>query len=177
MKKILVIVGHTGAGKSTVCQHLAELYDIPLISFASAGKEFSNNLGYKRIRECYKSIGAMEFKNLFSKYFFDRISDYLIRSDFLIVDGLYLDNIATKLKCLYETIYVYINVSEEICIERVAQRLNEPYERVSIEYKLKEDLKGSLGNGYVIDHADVIIDGTKEKDIVCKDIINLAFFK
>lgn len=175
MKKVLVIVGHTGAGKSTVCEKLAKLYGIPLISFAEVGKKFSNNLGYKRIRECYKSIGVAEFKNVFSKYFFDRISECLKESDSLLVDGLYLDDIATKLRESYETLYVYIEVPEGMCITRVAERLNESYEQVEDEYRLKENLKETLGNTYIINTADIIINGAKSKEDVCEDIINLCF--
>ena len=176
MKKILIIVGHTGAGKSTICQCLMELYSVPLISFANVGKSFSNSLGYKRIRDCYKNIGSVEFKKMFSEYFWDRILECLSKSDFLIIDGLYLDDIAKKLKYLYETLCVYINVPEDICIKRVADRLGKTYESVVNEYKLKENLKEHLGSEYIISYADVTVDGIKDKVSVYKDIVELEFF-
>ncbi len=176
MKKILVITGHTGAGKSTVCQYLANFYNVPLISFAGIGKDFSYSLGYKRIRECYKEIGLVQFKELFSKYFFARISESLKEFDCLIVDGLYLDDTAAKLNISYKTLYVYIDVPESICKRRIAERLGLPNEMVDGEYILKENLKQNLGSIYVINHTDVVIDGTKNKDDVCKDVVNLNFF-
>lgn len=174
-KKILVVVGHTGAGKSTICKQLSNMYGIPLISFASVGKDFSNKLGYRRIRECYKDIGAVKFKKEFSDYFFNSITEYLKRCDSLIVDGLYLDNIAGMCKQKHNTFFVYIDVPKEICVRRVAERLDVSVENVYSEYKLKEDLKEHLGNDTVIAHADAVIDGTKDREIVFEDVTNLNF--
>lgn len=174
-KKILVVVGHTGAGKSTICKHLSNMYGIPLISFASVGKDFSNRLGYKRIRECYKNIGAVKFKKEFSEYFSNSITEYLTKCDSLIVDGLYLDNIADMCKQRHNTLFVHIDVPKEICMRRVAERLDVSIENVYSEYNLKEDLKEHLGNDSVIAHADVVIDGTKDREIVLNEMIKLDF--
>lgn len=177
MKKILVIVGHTGAGKSTVCKRLANFYNKPLLSFASVGKEFSESLGYKRIRECYKNLGARRFKETFSEYFFSKISYFLMKSDFLIIDGLYLDDIAIKLKNMYNTLYVCIDVPEITCVDRVAKRLGISQQEVNYEYRLKEELKENLGNDYIINNADLIVDGTKDRNVVYQEIKKLAVFK
>lgn len=174
MKKILVVVGHTGAGKSTICKNISDMYNIPLISFASAGKDFSNNLGYKRIRECYKEIGVEKFKKEFSEFFFNCITDHITKCDALIIDGLYIDDVADICKQNYSTLFVYIDVPKEICVRRVSERMHTS-ENVYSEYSLKEDLKEHLGNDAVIANADAIIDGTKDREIVLRDMLDLDF--
>lgn len=174
MKKILVVVGHTGAGKSTICKNISDIYNIPLMSFASLGKAFSNNLGYKRIRECYKEIGAGKFKKEFSEYFFNCITERLTKCDAMIIDGLYIDDVAEMCKQKYSTLFVYIDVPKEICVKRVSERMYTS-ENVYSEYSLKEDLKEHLGNDTVIANADTIIDGTKDREIVLKNMLDLDF--
>ena len=175
MKKILIIVGHTGAGKSTICRYLANLYNASLISFADVGKNFSNDLGYKRIRECYKDIGTTKFKELFSDFFFIKITETLTKCDFLIVDGLYLDDIFSKLKLVYSTLAIYIDVPESVCKMRIANRMGISIGNIDGEYDLKEEMKEKLGNGYVINHADIVVDGKMKKDVICKEIEKLDF--
>ncbi len=70
MKKLFVITGRTGAGKSTLCQKLQEYFNYPLLSFASMGKKFANANGYNRIRECHLAMGLNEFKTKISRAYF-----------------------------------------------------------------------------------------------------------
>lgn len=68
MKKIYIITGRTGAGKSTLCKKLEEYFNYPLLSFSTMGKEFANLNGYDRIRECHLAMELREFDSKISQY-------------------------------------------------------------------------------------------------------------
>ncbi len=70
MKKVFIITGRTGAGKSTLCQKLEKHFNYPLLSFACMGKEFANANGYNRIRECHSEMGLNVFKTKISRAYF-----------------------------------------------------------------------------------------------------------
>lgn len=170
MKQILVFVGHTGAGKSTSSRYFSEKYHIPLISFANIGKQFSQELGYARIRECYQAIGLERFSKIFSQYFFLHLSDIFTSHDRIIIDGLYLRSVAANLKLKYNTSFIYIDVPESICHKRVAVRPRLSLDAVAAEYHIKEHMKNELGNEYLIHNADITIDGTQELHAVFDEI-------
>lgn len=69
---------------------------------------------------------------------------------------------------------MYTDIPKEICVRRVSERMDTS-KNVYSEYSLKEDLKEHLGNVVVNANADAIIDGTKDREIVLKDMLDLDF--
>ena len=61
MKRIIIITGKTGAGKSSLCKKLQEHFGFPLLTFANMGKEFANKNGYQRIRQCHLDMKLEDF--------------------------------------------------------------------------------------------------------------------
>lgn len=124
MKKIFIITGRTGAGKTTLCQRLEEYFDYPLLTFASMGKKFANENGYNRIRECHLAMGLNEFKTKISQYILNIMSEQLSNSDVVIVDGLYIDDVVKILKENYSCKIMYLKTDDNIRYERISQRLS-----------------------------------------------------
>lgn len=169
---IIVIIGHTGAGKSTLCKKLASRYKAKLVSFADEGKTFSIENGYSRIRDCYSGLGEEAFVSLFSEFFSNNIEKAINKSNFVIIDGLYEQNIALKLKNSYGAKFILIDVPINVCFSRIASRNNLTFAEVESEYAIKESVKDSLGNTYVLNMADLTVDGRMTIEEVYSYITN-----
>ena len=69
MKKIVIIVGKTGAGKSTLCRRIADTSQFQLLSFAKAGKEFAQSKDYENVI----MIWVKKFSQKILQSFFPRL--------------------------------------------------------------------------------------------------------
>ena len=169
MKKIFIITGRTGAGKSTLCQKLEEYFNYPLLSFASMGKKFANANGYNRIRECHLAMGLNEFKTKISQHILNIINEQLSNSDVVIVDGLYIDDVVRILKENYNCKTMYLETDNNIRYERISKRLFITIEQAKKENEIKERLKDEVGIDTLIESADYVIDGNKSINEVFED--------
>lgn len=168
MKKIFIITGRTGAGKSTLCEKLEQYFHYPIFSFASMGKSFASNNGYKRIRDCHLSMNLNEFKIKMSTYIFDIIDKQMNTCNCIIVDGLYIDDTLKRLKEKYDCYVVYLRVDDMVRYERISSRLSITLEEAKKENELKERLKDDVGIDTFIQNSDFIIDGNKSILEVCE---------
>ncbi|MCI8470847.1 MAG: AAA family ATPase [Clostridia bacterium] len=166
MKKIFIITGRTGAGKSTLCQRLEEYFNYPLLSFADMGKKFANENGYNRIRECHFAMGTDKFKTKISKHILDTIDKQLKTCDNIIIDGLYIDDAVSRLKENYNCKIIYLKTEDNIRYERISQRLSTTIEQAKKENEIKEYTKDELGIDILIKNTDYVISGSKSADEV-----------
>ncbi len=166
MKEIYIIVGRTGAGKSTLCKKLSEYFNYPLLSFAGMGKKFANLNGYNRIRDCRLGMGLYEFKIRLSEYFINIIKDQMKMNDNIIIDGLYIDILLELLKESWSCKIIHIKTEDIIRYKRVSERLSCTLEQARIENEIKERIKNELGIDQFITNADYIVDGNKTMDEV-----------
>lgn len=176
MKKIYIITGRTGSGKSTLCQKLSEQFNYPLLSFASMGNKFAKSKGYNRIRECHLAMELNEFKNQMSNHLFNTVESELENNNQIIIDGLYVDTVVLKLKEKYDCTLIYLNTDDEIRYERVAKRLSISIEQAREENQIKERLKDEVGINELIKISDYIVDGNKTPEEIftysCKILKN-----
>lgn len=170
MKRIVIIVGKTGVGKSTLCRRIADTSHFQLLSFAKAGKEFARSKGYEHIRECYHNLGKEIFTKDFTEFFSQIINDKINSFSNVIIDGLYVESIALKLKEQYSVLIIDIDAPLEICLQRIFNRENNGFIDVKKEYLSKEELKIHLGSNAIIELADVVIDGTDDSDTVYNNV-------
>jgi len=170
MKKIVIIVGKTGAGKSTLCRKIADTSQFKLLSFAKAGKEFARSKGYEHIRECYHDLGKEIFAKDFTEFFSQIINDKINSFSNVVIDGLYVESIALRLKEHYSVLIIDIDVPLEICLQRIFNRENNGFIDVKKEYSSKEELKTHLGSNAIIELADIVIDGTDDSDTVYNSV-------
>ncbi len=166
MKRIFIITGRTGAGKSTLCQRLEKYFNYPLLTFASMGKKFANANGYNRIRECHLAMGLNEFKTKISQHILNIMNEQLNTNDIIIVDGLYIDEVVRILKENYNCKMIYLKTDDNIRYERISQRLSITIEKAKKENEIKEHLKDDVGIDTLIENADYVINGNKSKDEV-----------
>lgn len=166
MKKIYIITGRTGAGKSTVCARLANEFKFTLLSFAKMGKRFAMGQGYKRIRECYFAMNLDVFKTKMGEHLLHCIEDALKNEDSILIDGLYLDTVVVKLKEKYSCTIIYINTTDAVRYERIADKLSISLEQASEENEIKERLKNEVGINELIKMADYEIDGDASSEKV-----------
>lgn len=169
MKKIIIITGKTGAGKSTLCKSLEEYFHYPLLTFASMGKKFANENGYHRIRECHLAMDLEEFIEGISYHIFNTIDKELNTHDIVLVDGLYIDKTVVRLKEKYTCSILYLNTSDNVRYQRIAKRLSITVEQAKIENNVKEKLKEDVGIDTLIQNSDCIIDGNQRQNEIFKD--------
>lgn len=161
MKKIFIITGRTGVGKSTLCEKLEQYFHYPLLSFAGMGKSFASNNGYKRIRDCHLSMDLNEFKTKISAHIFDIIDKQMNTYNNVIIDGLYIEDTLKRLKEKYDCYVVYLRVDDMVRYERISNRLSITLEDAKKENEIKERLKDEVGIDTFIQDADFVIDGSK----------------
>lgn len=169
MKKVIIITGKTGTGKSTLCKKLEEYYHYPLLTFASMGKKFANENGYNRIRECHLAMNLEEFIEGISSHIFNTIDKELNTCDIILVDGLYISKTVERLKEKYNCSIIYLKTSDTIRYERIAKRLSITTDQAKVENSVKEKLKDDVGIGTLIKNSDCIINGDKSQKEVFKD--------
>lgn len=169
MKRIIIITGKTGAGKSTLCKSLQEYFQFPLLSFANMGKEFANKNGYQRIRQCNLDMKLEDFIEGISTHIFDTIDKQLNTCDYILVDGLYIAKTVLKLKEKYECNVIYLQSSDITRYQRIAKRLSITIEHARAENNVKEKLKDDVGIDILIKNSSYTIDGNKSQNEVFND--------
>ena len=167
-KKLFIVVGHTGAGKTTLCQRLGNDYGIKVIPFSSTAKQFSESIGYydekDSILKCYKILGSKVFATLYNEYMLEVFERSLKDDEVVIVEGLYISIIMPELKRKYDVCMEALDVPMSICLKR---KLSNSNSRESLEiYKAKEVLKEGLGIDNLIQEADYHINGMLDKNTV-----------
>ena len=163
MKKIFIITGKTGAGKTTLCEKLGDYFEYPILSFSDMRKEFAYVNGYKRIRDCYLAMELNDFKTTISEHFLKIIKERLNTNDVIIIDGLYIDEVAKTLMENYNVKIIYLKADDYIRYKRISQKLSITIENAKIENDEKERLKNEVGIETLIKNADIIIDGNKSQ--------------
>lgn len=159
MKNVFVVIGRTGAGKTTLCKSLEEQFHFPLLSFASMGKKFANAQGYERIRQCHLAMPLEKFKDGIANYMLEVIDKELEENDVLLLDGVYVDVAIASLKQKYNCKVIYLKVEENIRYERIAKRLSVSIEQAKEENAIKERLKDDVGIAKLLEEADFVLDG------------------
>lgn len=161
LKKVFIVTGRTGAGKSTLCKKLEDYFSYPLLSFASMGKSFANKNGYQRIRQCHLAMELNEFKTQLSSHISNIIDETMTTHDYIIIDGLYIDEVLKNLNKKYDCKILYLKLDDNIRYERVSNRLSITLEEAKKENKIKERLKDEVGIHTFIQNADIVIDGNR----------------
>ena len=169
MKKIFIITGRTGAGKTTLCRRLEEYFNYPLLTFAIMGNKFAHANGYNCIKECHLTMGTDKFKTEISKHILDTIYKQLETCDNIIIEGLYIDDAVSKLKEYYKCEIIYLKVQDNIRYKRISQRISSTIEQAKKENEIKEYTKDELGIDILIKNADYIINGNKSTEEVFQD--------
>lgn len=175
-KKIIVIVGHTGAGKSTVSSEIGMRYSLPVISFAECGKMFAKNNNYERIRDCWKSMHKQEFQKGISETMIKNVEQKLSESNVLIIDGIYDSVTIKEMKSRYSCVeIVYLIVPDEIRFKRIAKRCGYTMVQVMKENNRKEHIKSDLGIDKVLSKADYFINAVDSVQNIVQKICDYTF--
>lgn len=173
MKKIYIITGRTGSGKSTICERIADEFNITLLSFAKIGKKVAVDQGFNRIRECYLTMELDMFKTKMGEHFLNSIEKVLENEDSVLIDGLYLDIVVTKLKEKYLCTIIYINTTDAVRYKRIADRLLIPLDQAIAENEIKERLKNEVGINELINLVDYEIDGDVSSENVYQNVAEI----
>lgn len=153
-KKFALLVGYTGVGKTTIVRYL-EKTGFATLNFSEQGKDMA-----------FFSQNSKEFKNITNEILYE-IQETVNCNKFVIVDGLASQLIEDELKRNgYNILVINLSVNEKVRLRRISKRENLSISDAIIHDKVKEQGKMNAGLQYLIDNADVTINGNLPKQVV-----------
>jgi len=160
LKQIVIVVGNSASGKSTLSKMLGEYYNSEVLGFSYAGRLLS--------AEKKDSSKFLEIND----YIYSCIIAGIARNDVLVIDGLASDYILNKLKKHYVVIVLCLITSYENRIQRMSIREHCTIEEAALIERKKEEGKAKAGLEKVILEADCFIDCTKSSEKVFLEAIS-----
>ncbi len=161
-KQIVVIIGRSGSGKTSIAKFLSKTYNCDSLGFSYAGKYIAT-----------MKVDSQELKEI-DEYILVCIESSVNRSGLVIVEGLASINVLLNLrKDSYNVCIIYIDTEKDERIHRIAKRENCSIERaVLIEYD-KDQGKKAIGIDDVIRLADYRINGNMTFSKVKQDVMQV----
>lgn len=178
MKKILIITGYSGAGKSTVAKEFLRFAqdDSPaLLTFGEVGKRLAVKNGFERLGEYFENTETVVFKEKLRRALLAEIDHKIQNTDFLVVEGLVYYDVVLAVKDTYKKVLlVKIDVPYEIRVQRIAEKLEKTIQEAQENEKRKAKLKYTIGIDKVMECADYRIDGRKPVEEVAAELVRLV---
>lgn len=175
MKGILVIVGRSGSGKSTIAKELSLYYKQPLLTFSKMGRELARKKGLSNLKEYYVSANEKEFRDELGQHLMEEISMGLQKSNFVIIDDLIYDKVVLMIRKKFLNVLIFnIEVPYEIRVKRIADRLSVTIKEAQKVEKEKADLKEAIGIENVLKNCEYILDGRKSIQELIEEFIGLV---
>lgn len=174
MKRILIITGQSGAGKSTVAKEFLQFVQdghSSLLTFGDVGKSLAIEKGFLRLGEYFEGTDTLIFKKELREALLKEISNKMQNSDFLVIEGLVYYDVVLAVKNTYKKVLIAnIDVPYEIRIQRIAKKLRKTIQEAQENEKRKEKLKYTIGIDKVMECADYRLDGRKSVEEVVKEL-------
>lgn len=148
----ILIIGHTGAGKSTISKIISELTGLKVYSFHVEGRIMGENPSNVRLVDSIKASIV------------DTIMDAILFEKQIIIDGLSSYQIVNELELKGISFFViFLDTPYRKRLQNIMQREKCSYfQAVSVE-KCKETAKTAAGIDWIIEKADIVIDGNSSR--------------
>jgi dephospho-CoA kinase len=168
MKEMVLIVGYTGSGKTSITEQVAEKLGKSFASFNQIARSYVQSLGYKGVRDYWTKTDSSDFVQNLNKY----ILQYFYSSKCSIFEGLPSISVLNALKSSsqYQLRVVYLDVPFKIRKNRVLKRCKYDEQKAYCEIELKHEFKQALGIEKVISEADKTIDASRPFEDVILDV-------
>lgn len=171
MKSILIIVGHSGAGKTTLAKEYVQCKEYPLLAFRDVGKKLAMEKGFSSLGKYFDGTDTTVFKNDLGRQLLKEISEKMLKNDFLVIEGLVFFDVVVSVKNSYENVMIVnIDTPYEIRIERIAQKLGVSLQEAFENEESKARLKLTLGIDEVLESANFKVDGRKPVKILVEEL-------
>jgi dephospho-CoA kinase len=174
---IVLIVGYTGAGKTTVADKLSTDRQAQLLTFKALGQELASTKGYEKLRDYFGATSPEISRRELDKFLQYKIEEVLNNMNIderLVIDGLISPGTVLWLKNTYENVsIIYLNVPRALRLSRICERLKCTQSEAKQEERLKNGIKQSMGIDTVIESADYHVDGTRCVWEIVDDIARL----
>lgn len=178
MKSIVIIVGHSGAGKSTLAKEYIQYKEYPLLAFRDVGKKLAMENGFSSLGKYFEGTDTTVFKRDLGNQLLKEICDKMLKTDFLVIEGLVFFDVIVSVKNTYENVMVVnIDTPYEIRIERIAQKLGVSLQEAYENEKRKAKLKFALGIDEVLDNANYKLDGRKPVKMLVEELAHFVDYK
>lgn len=157
-KKVVFIIGHTGAGKSLLAIELGKYYDCPILSYSNLGR-------IQGVEDSEEIVQQNE------SLFIQELKQTIAKTDMLLAEGVSSPRIVETIRGYgVEALAISLNVPYHIRIQRIMQREKCSEEQaISIE-GIKERAKNKVGLSDVLEFCHEDLDGT----LPPKEVLNKA---
>lgn len=158
--QIIIVAGHSGSGKTTLAKAIADILGYDELGFSYAGRSLST-----------MKQGSDEFKQI-EDYIYNCIVTAISRSECIVIDGLASKTIYKRLiEDGYTVTIIFLNTPQRDRIARIAEREGCSIIEANKIETSKEKGKSAAGLNYIINKADVVIDGRLKKKCVLKEAL------
>lgn len=169
---IICIVGYSGSGKSTVVDFVSKSMYIPVFYYGKEVTKIINNNGCKKSREYVDKNGIDAYNDLIEKEVPKALKSFMKKNKFLIIDGINSIEVYDKLKKSNEIYSIYIKLNNEQRVSRLMKREKLSKVEAEKELMIKDNIKIESGLDIIVSKCNVIVDGSKSKDVVINETIN-----
>jgi dephospho-CoA kinase len=170
--RIIVLIGHTGAGKTEIARRICDSLFADLLTFSQMGKELASANGYVKIRDYFEATPTHIFQSEFNSYLTSKILEKTSESGRLLVEGLIaIDTINSVKRKIGSVLVCYLYVPHETRIDRLCHRLSCTRENAIQEEATKNTIKAALGIEDAIGQADITVDGCQAIDKVAVEVL------
>ena len=119
---VMAIVGFSGSGKSTICNYVGEMLNIPIFKYGKEITKIVNKHGYKRSRDYIKDNGIDNYIELTNKEIMTPLKKFMDSNKFFIIDGIVSNEVYEKIRKKNEIFSIYIKLHEDERIKRIMKR-------------------------------------------------------
>ena len=170
---IICIVGYSGSGKSTVCNTVGEMLNIPVFKYGAEVTKTINNAGYKKSRDFVKENGMEAYEKIIEPKIVSALKQFMKKHKVFIVDGIVDDEIYNKLNKKNELYSIYVRLEKNKRINRLAKREKIDKSVAIEEINIKDGIKINCGMDIIISKANVILNGDRPQRKVVNEVIKI----
>ncbi|MDP4143890.1 MAG: AAA family ATPase [Bacillota bacterium] len=169
MKKIFLIIGQSGSGKSTICESLEKKYGYKLLrSYTTRKPRYEGEEGHifitKEKYELDKSAGRVIAHVYYDNNHYYTTRDILKQSDLYIVEKAGVEYLKKEINDI-KFIVILITAEEKLRIHRMKNRGNND-EEIASRIQRDKNLFKDISYNYIIENIDLTRSIRTIKDII-----------
>jgi len=156
---ILILAGHSGAGKTSIARQMSKDYDLGFIEHQKLIHEMAISKGYLRTRHWLKEVGIKSFVDESKSEMYSRLESFRMSGlKGVVIDVAYGNDMVTEISSRFsdaKVIVISVCTNEAIRETRIMSRMGGVERTVAYdEREFRDGFLNDVGLREVIDNAD-----------------------